>query len=183
MYALLIIIHIIVSVVLVVTVLLQAGKGGGLSALGGGGGGGLQTAFGAEAGDVMKKATSVTAVVFMVTSLSLAFISAQRGSSVIEAVAPEQTPDSQPVQQQQARSAPVVTKKVVKIDPETGKQVEVEEEVESESALGSKVKGMIEKFGEATAQKEQQKTETPGQKAETVTQETSSQPIETTPSL
>lgn len=163
MYALLVIVHIIVSLTLIATVLLQAGKGGGLSDLAAGGG--LQTAFGAEAGDVMKKATSVTAVVFMVTSLSLAFMSAQRGASVVGNIKPEQTPETAQQQQPPQKAGSVVKKKRIVVDPKTGKLTEVEAGTQEKSEMSEKLKGMVEKFGGKPAPEkepvtEQQKTQT-----------------------
>lgn len=73
-------IHLIACFLLIVVVLMQSSKGGGLpGALGGGGG---QTLFGGrEAATFLSKATTYLAVIFMITSLSLAFLSAGRGGS------------------------------------------------------------------------------------------------------
>ena len=70
--------HLITCVLLIIVVLMQSSKGGGLpGALGGGGG---QTLFGGrEAATFLSKATTYLAVIFMITSLSLAFLSAGRG--------------------------------------------------------------------------------------------------------
>ncbi|UCF05741.1 MAG: preprotein translocase subunit SecG [bacterium] len=71
-------IHVITCFLLIVVVLMQSSKGGGLSGAFGGGGG--QTVFGGrETATFLSKATTYLAVLFMVTSLSLAFLSAGRG--------------------------------------------------------------------------------------------------------
>jgi len=71
----LIIIHIIVSIFLIIIVLLQQGKGADIGATFGGGGG--NTLFGTEGPmPLMNKVTTTAAVIFMVTSISLAYISA-----------------------------------------------------------------------------------------------------------
>lgn len=71
-------IHVIACFLLIVVVLMQSSKGGGLSGAFGGGGG--QTVFGGrETATFLSKATTYLAVIFMVTSLSLAFLSAGRG--------------------------------------------------------------------------------------------------------
>jgi preprotein translocase subunit SecG len=77
---LLTLLHVIVSVVLILVVLLQTGKRADLA--GAFGGGGSQTAFGARgAATLLSKATTASAVLFMVTSLSLSILTAQRGDS------------------------------------------------------------------------------------------------------
>jgi preprotein translocase subunit SecG len=71
-------IHVITCFLLIVVVLMQSAKGGGLSGAFGGGGG--QTVFGGrETATFLSKATTYLAILFMVTSLSLAFLSAGRG--------------------------------------------------------------------------------------------------------
>ena len=81
MYIFLLIIHVIVCIVLILVVLLQAGRGGGFSDMLGGGQ--PQSLFGTQTNAFMVKATEVCAVVFLVTSLSLAMISTQRGKSLV----------------------------------------------------------------------------------------------------
>ena len=67
-------IHVVVSVILILVVLLQTGKRADLA--GAFGGGGSQTAFGTRgAATVLSKATTIAAVVFMLTSLALSLIS------------------------------------------------------------------------------------------------------------
>jgi preprotein translocase subunit SecG len=82
----LIIVHVIVSAVLVIVILLQAGKGSGL---GGAFGGSSQAVFGGRGAQTfLGKVTSVSAAVFMLTSLSLSYLSTRSGSVVKEAPAP-----------------------------------------------------------------------------------------------
>jgi preprotein translocase subunit SecG len=77
MQILLTLLHVIVSVLLILVVLLQTGKRADLA--GAFGGGGSQTAFGARgAATVLSKATTVAAVIFMLTSLGLALLSSSR---------------------------------------------------------------------------------------------------------
>ncbi|MDD5448993.1 MAG: preprotein translocase subunit SecG [Candidatus Omnitrophica bacterium] len=82
MYALLIVIHVIVSVVLILVILLQAGRGGGLSDTFGISS--TQTFFGTSAAKFLQKATSVSAVIFLLTCLSLAALSTHRSRSLME---------------------------------------------------------------------------------------------------
>ena len=72
--------HVIVCVVLIVVVLLQSSKGGGLAGAFGGGGG--QTMFGGqETATFLSKTTRYLAIMFMVLSLSLAFLSSRQSRS------------------------------------------------------------------------------------------------------
>ncbi len=78
MSILLIIIHIIVSIALIMIVLLQTGKGADMGAAFGGGS--SQTLFGSTgASTFLSKATTAAAIIFMVTSLGLAYLSGHRG--------------------------------------------------------------------------------------------------------
>lgn len=82
MSVVLIAIHVIVCIALIMIVLLQTGKGADIGAAFGVGA--SNTLFGSTgASTFLSKATTVAAVVFMITSLSLAFISGQRGGGSI----------------------------------------------------------------------------------------------------
>jgi preprotein translocase subunit SecG len=82
----LLVVHVVVSVVLILVILLQAGKGGGL---GGAFGGSSQAVFGGRGAQTfLGKVTSGAAAIFMLTSLSLSYISTRSGSVVKEAPAP-----------------------------------------------------------------------------------------------
>ena len=77
MSILLIIIHVIVSIALIMIVLLQTGKGADMGAAFGGGS--SQTLFGSTgASTFLSKATTAAAIIFMVTSLGLAYLSGHR---------------------------------------------------------------------------------------------------------
>jgi preprotein translocase subunit SecG len=102
----LIIIHFVVSIALIMIVLLQTGKGADMGAAFGGGA--SQTLFGSGgASTFLSKLTTVAAVVFMLTSLALAYYSTNRSNSSImmDAKPPitEQTaPQAQPPITEQA---------------------------------------------------------------------------------
>lgn len=74
------IIHSIVCVLLVIVILMQSGRGGGLTE----GFAAAENMFGAKTNEFMVKATSVLAVLFVVTSLTLAYFSARRDESIME---------------------------------------------------------------------------------------------------
>jgi preprotein translocase subunit SecG len=81
MVTILTILHIIVCVFLVSIVLLQHGKGADIGATFGGGG---QSLFGTEGPvPILNKITTAAAIIFMVTSISLAYISAHRTTSSV----------------------------------------------------------------------------------------------------
>ena len=67
------IVHIFVCMFLMLVVLLQQGKGGGMGAAFGGG---AQQVFGGRgAGNILTRATAVCAGIFMLTSVTLAYVS------------------------------------------------------------------------------------------------------------
>jgi preprotein translocase subunit SecG len=88
MSILLIIIHVFVCIALIMIVLLQTGKGADMGAAFGAGS--SQTLFGSSgAGTFFGKATTAIAIIFMVTSLCLAYLSSnQPKSSIMNEVAP-----------------------------------------------------------------------------------------------
>ena len=82
MSLILIIIHVIVCIALIMIVLLQTGKGADMGAAFGGGS--SQTLFGSTgASTFLSKATTVAAIVFMLTSLTLAYLAGQRDTTSI----------------------------------------------------------------------------------------------------
>jgi len=81
MYHILLAIHIITCIFLISTILLQAGRGGGLTDSFGGG---AQSLLGSQAPAVLKKATEISAIVFLVVSLLLAMFTARRGKSLFQ---------------------------------------------------------------------------------------------------
>jgi preprotein translocase subunit SecG len=84
MTILLIILHLAVSIALIAVVLLQSGKGAEMGATFGTGG--SQSVFGAGGGTTfMSKLTTGCAVIFMLTSLTLAYISGHGESSSVMA--------------------------------------------------------------------------------------------------
>ena len=100
MIALITIVHIIVCFFIIIVVLLQSGKSGDISAAFGGQG--SQTAFGPRgAASALSKATTWSAVAFMVTSITLSIYASRRGGpgSVLEKV------KSNPVKTQPAAPA------------------------------------------------------------------------------
>jgi preprotein translocase subunit SecG len=79
------ILHVIVCIVLIVAVLLQSGKSADLA--GAFGGGGSQSVFGPRgAASLLSKVTTICAVLFMITGLSLWLLSSGGARSVVSGV-------------------------------------------------------------------------------------------------
>jgi preprotein translocase subunit SecG len=99
--------HVLVSVFLILVVLLQTGKGADLA--GAFGGGGSQTAFGSRgAATVLSKMTTIAAVLFMVTSFSLAVYSARGSASVLDETGVPAASTPEPVEAGAATPPPAV---------------------------------------------------------------------------
>ena len=103
------ILHVFVCIFLILVILLQAGKGGGMGA---GLGGGAQAVFGSRGSQtLLGKVTSVSAAMFVLTSLTLAYHSSQSTSVVARdaqapaPAAPAQQQPATPAQQQPAAPA------------------------------------------------------------------------------
>ena len=100
----LIVIHVLVCIALIMVVLFQTGKGADMGAAFGGGS--SQTLFGSTgAATFLSKLTTVAAIVFMITSLALAYISSNRTSSSIVS----ETPAAVEEQAAPSESAPAPT--------------------------------------------------------------------------
>ncbi len=77
------VIHIIVCFVLIIAVLLQSGKAADLA--GAFGGGGSQTVFGPRgAANILSRATTISAILFMITSLGLWMLSVKGVTSAVK---------------------------------------------------------------------------------------------------
>lgn len=82
MFTVVVTLHIIVCIVLILVILLQAGRGAGLSNIFGGGG--VQTLFGTSAATFLTRATTICAIIFLLTCLGLGIFSVQRGRSLMK---------------------------------------------------------------------------------------------------
>ena len=82
------IIHIFVCLVLMFVVLLQQGKGGGMGSAFGGAS--AQVFGGSGAGNILTRATAICAAIFMLTSVSLAYMSSSGDRALRAKVAEEQ---------------------------------------------------------------------------------------------
>ncbi len=117
MYYVVLFLHILVCIFLVVVVLLQSGKAADLA--GAFGGMGSQTAFGPRgSATLLSKATTVSFVIFIITSMSLSILatrSAGLGTSVLEM--PQNQPAPAKSAQKPAVPAPPVNTRPVPAAP------------------------------------------------------------------
>jgi preprotein translocase subunit SecG len=81
LYGLVITIHVIVSLILISVILLQAGRGGGLSESFGGSS--TQTILGTKSSVFLKKATAISAVLYILVCLLLGVMTSHRGRSLV----------------------------------------------------------------------------------------------------
>lgn len=97
-------VHILMCVALILVVLLQTGKGADMGAAFGGS---SQTVFGSSgAGTFLGKLTTVFAIVFMLTSLWLAYFAAHKTSSIIDGPALPAAEQTIPAEETQPADMP-----------------------------------------------------------------------------
>jgi preprotein translocase subunit SecG len=109
-FALVVIVHVTVALALILVVLLQVGKGQSIGAAFGGAGS-SQTLFGSRGpATFLSHMTAVAAVLFMLTSLGLAYLSShsrERSTITEQAPATQQAPvPMQPVEEPNTEQAP-----------------------------------------------------------------------------
>ena len=110
MFTVLLIIHVLICALLITVVLMQSGRGGGLTESFSG----MESLFGAKTNALMVRATAVLAVLFIVSCLSLAYLSTKRSRSLLEGeVAPEGQIVEMPAPEQPAVEQPVAEPQAV----------------------------------------------------------------------
>lgn len=126
MTAILIFIHTIICVLLVIAILMQSGKGGGLTE----GFASAESMLGAQTNTFMVKLTGVFATLFVVTSLSLAFLSTKKDSSLME-----KANYTAPVAEEMQEQAVAVEEAAEAVTEEVAQEVEalVEEPISAET--------------------------------------------------
>jgi preprotein translocase subunit SecG len=127
LYALLVILLVLMSVFLIGVVLIQSGRGDGLSGAFGMGEG--QAVFGDRAGDVLTKATSWAAILFMILCLAVTWQSKRSEESLLSG-------RGSPARA--ARSAPLMTmeemEEMERNAKDEAQEVKAEEEITAEDA-------------------------------------------------
>jgi preprotein translocase subunit SecG len=98
------IVHVFVCLFLIFVVLLQQGRGGGMGAALGGGA--AQQVFGGRgAGNLLTRATAICATIFMLTSVSLAYLSSSGDRALRDRVMAEEKKKAEPVPRPKETSA------------------------------------------------------------------------------
>lgn len=112
MFVFLTIIHALVCIFLIIVVLLQSGKAADLA--GAFGGMGSQTAFGPRgSATLLSKATTISAVVFMLTSLSLSILATRAAAGPVGTTVLDQQKQSAPATPAKAGQPPAAPSKPV----------------------------------------------------------------------
>ncbi len=108
MSAFFIVIHVIACVLLILIILIQQGKGGGLvQSLSN-----VENMFGTKTSAFLTKATSILAIVFFITCLSLALLSAQKSHSLMKGYKGKVAPaDAKTTTGEQAKTSQETTAK------------------------------------------------------------------------
>jgi len=117
MYMALIILHVIAAIFLVVIILMLAGRGEGLSGAFGGGGF-TQALFGAHTPTFLTRLTTALAIIFLLTSLTLAILASYRGKSLMDNVKVEKEVTSE------EEAGPGAGEKAPQTKPETSRPEE-----------------------------------------------------------
>ena len=106
-HGLILLVHLFACIVLIAVILLQAGRGGGVADSIGGT---AQSILGTRGAAYLTRATTVCAILFMFTSLTLAYLSVQQGRSLLESAripaAAAAVPTQPPASTAPAPSAP-----------------------------------------------------------------------------
>ncbi|HQP12009.1 MAG: preprotein translocase subunit SecG [Candidatus Omnitrophica bacterium] len=82
MGVLLIVIHVLTAVLLITVILMQSGRGGGLTESFAS----AESMFGARTNEFMVRVTTILAVIFLVTNLSLAYVNSKKERSLMQDV-------------------------------------------------------------------------------------------------
>jgi preprotein translocase subunit SecG len=112
MIAFIIAIHVIACALLIVMILIQAGRGGGLVS----GFSGIESMFGTKTNTFLTKSTAVLSILFFVTCLSLAVLSARQSKSIMHKASVGKTQPAaavQPIAAAAATTAPIETEQAV----------------------------------------------------------------------
>ena len=128
MYILVLLVHIVVCIFLIIVVLLQSGKAADLA--GAFGGMGSQTTFGPRgSATLLSRATTISAVLFMLTSLSLSILatrSAGLGTTVLEATPAGSAPAKSAPARGKGTPVPVqVPGQPMNVTPSGGKSIPI----------------------------------------------------------
>ncbi|MSP16327.1 MAG: preprotein translocase subunit SecG, partial [Myxococcales bacterium] len=132
------VLHVSICLFLVLVVLLQAGKGGGVG--GGFGGAGGAVFGGSGAGNLLTRLTAISAALFMVTSLTLAWFASKKGSDSLRAYSEQQKSKKDRAEQERLKYI-IDAGPEVPADGDAGTAVEGGEPVEGAAVVPAAVEG------------------------------------------
>jgi preprotein translocase subunit SecG len=95
-------IHVLACLLLIIIILIQAGRGGGLVE----GFSGVESIFGPKTNVFLTRATSVLSIVFFITCVGLAFLSARQSRSLMKDIKQPASIPQTPLDQPQKTQAP-----------------------------------------------------------------------------
>ncbi len=128
MYYLVLFVHVVVCIFLIIVILLQSGKAADLA--GAFGGMGSQTAFGPRgSATLLSKATTISAVLFMITSMSLSIMATRNaglGATVLEERAPSKATPTKTAPAAPAAPAGQPATAPITVTPEGGKPTTIQ---------------------------------------------------------
>ncbi|MCX5681033.1 MAG: preprotein translocase subunit SecG [Candidatus Omnitrophica bacterium] len=102
MFTFVLVVHVLACILLLVVVLMQSGRGGGLTEAFSA----AESVFGPKTNVILVKTTTVLALIFLTTSLSLAYLSAQKDKSLLmNEAAKEQTVDTNKIFDEASKNA------------------------------------------------------------------------------
>lgn len=111
-------IHVITCILLIIVILIQAGRGGGLvESLSG-----VESVFGTKTSALLTRITSVLAVIFFITCISLALLSAHQSKSLMRSLKPQKEAPAQPAVETPAASQPAVAPEAAPQQPSADAQ-------------------------------------------------------------
>lgn len=129
--------HVIVCTLLIIIVLIQAGRGGGFIE----GFSGMESIFGTKSNSLLTRTTAVLSILFFITCVSLAWLSAKQGQSLMKDIKTE-VPIKQavpvgespkPVLQETSKTE----EKTTAVQPEVSGKVEKQEQPKPEQVEGA----------------------------------------------
>lgn len=133
MIAFIFVIHIIVCILLIGIILVQAGRGGGLvDAFSG-----VESMFGTKTNTFLTRTTTVLSIVFFITCLSLALLSARQSRSLLKDI---KAPKAGPAEVTQEQSPTQMQTKEAQAQTETQQEgIQKQEPLKKEKAQNSSV--------------------------------------------
>lgn len=116
--SLIIAVHVIICILLIGIILIQAGRGGGLVE----GFSGVESMFGTKTNTFLTRTTTILSILFFLTCVSLAFLSARQSKSLMRNIKAQELPVKEtPITEKATQESPISQPEQVKATQETVK--------------------------------------------------------------